>query len=161
VATGAPWCTLCYADLRPQPSEPVVAAAPSAESAPPASGGRHRASGHAHRTPSSTPLLPATPVDVLDPELDRPVVTHTDAVRGPATWPCLTCGELVAIAKSACTHCGAAFLSGGGPEASLALPGIGDPRSLSIGAKVGIIAGGALGLMLLLLIFTAIVGQFL
>jgi hypothetical protein len=169
VATGAPWCTLCYTDLRPAPAEPVAVTAvattaattTAATAVPPVSGGRHRAPRHADRTGPSGPMLPATPVDLLDPALDRPVLTHSDAVRAPATWPCLTCGDLVPIAEAACTHCGAAFLSAGRLEPRLSLPGIGDPRWLSTGAKAAIVAGGAAALMLLLLVFAAVVGHFL
>lgn len=127
---GAPWCTLCYADLRPAPAptpdpvpEPVLAVPPSASYGVPAA------------DPLSAPLAgPAGPTAGPDP-----------------TWPCTTCGAANPLTLSACAGCGAGFLAGlrdtDGPL--LELPVVGDLGALSRGQRLGLAAGVVLAVVAL------------
>lgn len=82
VPAGAPWCTLCYADLR----VPVPAAAPAEAAASP------------------EPELVPPPVAVA--QAAPPVALG----ERPAGWPCQACGALAPFEAMACPECGAAFL---------------------------------------------------
>lgn len=110
VRPGAPWCTLCHADLRPPPPEPVRAPVLTVP-------------------PTATYGHPA-----LDP-LTAPAVTLGLPARTPAnaTWPCLTCRTDNALSAPTCSACGAGFLAGlreaEGPL--LELPGVGDLTKMS------------------------------
>lgn len=136
VRPGAPWCTLCHADLRPPPPAPepepprVLAIPPTASYGPPA----------------------------LDP--------LTASATGPAapsaadpTWPCATCGAANPLTAAACTACGAGFLAGlreaEGPL--LELPGVGDLTRLSRGQRMGL----ALAVVLVVVALTALLGLLL
>jgi hypothetical protein len=113
--------------------------------------------------------------DLLDPAFDRPVMSHADVVRtlapepapaapvtplSDATWPCLTCGAVVPMADATCSTCGSAFLAGADLPLNLNLPGVGDITKMSAGKRVGLMAGGAVGLTLVLLLVLAVLGQF-
>src|SRR5213076_2199129 len=109
VLAGAPWCTLCYTDLRPREPEMLMAVQPEAPAPPVAT--------HAARamSPLDAPLalLEARPDDgVVDP----PVLTHAEAVSTVnAGWPCHVCGTVVAFEHDHCTDCGSSFLAGADP----------------------------------------------
>ena len=126
VRPGAPWCTLCHADLRPPPApEPVpVAVLPPAFAAAPA-------------------LDPLT-APALDP-LTAPAAALGLPPRpgSEPTWPCSSCGAANPIAADACASCGAGFLAGlrdtEGPL--LELPGVGDLTRMSRGQRLGIAFG--------------------
>jgi hypothetical protein len=131
VRTGAPWCTLCHADLRPPPPEPsplpVVAATA------------------AYRPPTFDPLTaPAA-------ALGLPA-----AAPAEATWPCGTCGAVNVLSADACSACGAGFLAGlresEGPL--LELPGVGDLTRMSRGQRMLV----AFGVVLAFVALTALLG---
>ena len=127
VRPGAPWCTLCHADLRPAPEpEPVVVAAPE-------------------------PVL--DPLTAPAAALGLPSAAPAGA---PATagWPCSRCGLSNAITEPVCTACGSAFLAGlRDTEAPLLLvPGVGDLTKLSRGQRLGLAAGVVVAFVLVTLV---------
>ena len=116
---GAPWCTLCYADLRP---------APEPESLPTI---------EAYAEPAPAPLTVSQPPAATDP----PVAT--DPPAGP-TWPCSRCDRRNAFALDACTACGASFLAAvRDEEVALVVPGIGNLMTMSRGKRMGLACGVA------------------
>jgi len=129
---GAPWCTLCHADLRPPPP-----------------------------APSPAPLVPATAarrVPAFDP-LTAPAAAlglPTAAAPAEATWPCGTCGAVNVLSADACSACGAGFLAGlresEGPL--LELPGVGDLTRMSRGQRMLV----AFGVVLAFVALTALLG---
>jgi hypothetical protein len=129
VRPGAPWCTLCHADLRPAP-------APAPETEP-------------------APALVAPSRPQLDP-LTAPAVALGLPNRNEPTWPCSTCGATNPIAADACVACGAGFLAGlreaEGPL--LELPGIGDLTRMSRVQRMMI----AFGVVLAVVALVALVG---
>lgn len=127
---GSPWCTLCYADLRPQPVEPPPPP-PPVLTAPPAA---------AYGTPALDPLTAPAAALGLPP-----------SVPLAASWPCTTCGASNALTDSACAACGAGFLSSlRDTEAPLLeLPVVGDLGKLSRGQRLGLAAGVVLALLAL------------
>jgi len=156
VLDGAPWCTLCYTDLR----APAVAPATAVESvpsqltpldAPPA------------LAPAAAPATSAASLDLLDPLMDAPVATAADAIRGPATWPCLTCGASVGLEHDACPMCGRAFLAGANPVTTVDLPLVGPvrPLSMSKGSRAWLMIGGGLLIAVALTVVLSIVGLLL
>jgi len=135
VRSGAQWCTLCYADLRPPPPAPPppAAVAPVAAAA------------------SSDTLDPLTaPLALLERGADEPASPDSPAAdRKEAGWPCASCGTTVPLAEPNCTSCGAGFLAGTLPTDAVL-------DRLSRGAassqtKALIMVGGSLGLLALLL----------
>lgn len=84
VRPDSPWCTLCYADLRPAPQSAAVS---------PSTGGE-----------------PAAAVSPSDAAIQTDAGRAATPVLG---WPCQRCGGLVAIEEPTCTNCGAGFLEGG------------------------------------------------
>ncbi|MEX2289775.1 MAG: hypothetical protein WD794_05540 [Mycobacteriales bacterium] len=126
---GAPWCTLCHADLRPPPPEPFP---PVLDPVP------------VLRQPMLRPLV-LDPLTAPAHELGLAPAPHA---LGPApaphalgptphpvepTWPCVTCGAANPLSGDACSACGAGFLAGlresDGPL--LELPGLGDLTRMS------------------------------
>jgi hypothetical protein len=144
LADGAQWCTLCFADLRPPVLEPepvsvgAVALAAAAPAVPPA--------------PAAAPLPP-------HPILDAPVSKPADVRLAAPSWPCQECGRAVAIDLTECDGCGTAFLGGSTVDISLHVPGVGDLASLSSGRRIGFMAGGALLLMLVLVVVYLVLGS--
>ena len=136
VRPGAPWCTLCHADLRPPPPAPEPEPAPALVSPPTASYG-----------------APA-----LDP-LTAPAAGPAAPVAADPTWPCATCGAANPLTAGACGACGAGFLAGlreaEGPL--LELPGVGDLTRLSRGQRMGV----AFGVVLAVVALTALLGLLL
>ena len=136
---GAPWCTLCYADLRPAADaepEPVVA-----------------------RT-TSYAALDVDPLTAPAEALGLPVRPRpgSEAAPGPVTtlWPCTACESSNPYSVSVCLACGTAFLAAvreaEGPL--LELPGVGDLTRLSRGQRLGLAAGAVLAISAL----TGVVG---
>lgn len=123
---GAPWCTLCFTDLRPPPEPPP----------PP---------------PPEPELDPLTaPLEALG--LPRRAPASPDAPV--ATWPCGTCGADSSLAAGACTACGAGFLhdlrAAEGPL--LELPVVGDVGALPRGQRLALAAGVVLVVVVLVLL---------
>ena len=134
VRPGAPWCTLCHADLRPAPPapEPVALTVP----------------------PTAAYTLPA-----LDPLTAPPAALGLDEARAAeATWPCATCGATNPLTADACAACGAGFLAGlreaEGPL--LELPGVGDLTRLSRGQRVAVAFGVVLAVLALVALLSLI-----
>lgn len=150
---GAPWCTLCYTDLRTP--APAPAAVPVAEMPVPTSSPE----------PSGAPVASPQPtaVDLLDHALDAPVSVAADAARGPATWPCTACGASVALEHDSCPHCLTPFLAGADPMAAVDLPLLGAIRPLAAtkSSRVWLMLGGTLVVSLVLTVVLSLVGLLL
>ena len=132
VRPDAPWCTLCYADLRPKPPEPEPVAAP-----PPA------------------PVAPPAPDPLTDP-LTGPLPGPLPPVvsTGP-TWPCAACGAANPMDLDTCAACGAGFLSGARDESPLLeLPVVGDITQMPRWQRF-VLAGGV---VLVFVVLTLLVG---
>lgn len=158
VLDGAPWCTLCYTDLR----APAVAPANAVESVPaqptPLDGPPAAAA-----APAAGATYTAARLDLLDPLLDAPVATAAAARRGPATWPCSACGASVDLEQDVCTECGTPFLTGVDPVSTLDIPLVGAIRPLAVSksSKIWLVVGGGFLVCVLLMVFLSIVGLFL
>lgn len=105
VRPGAPWCTQCWADLRPAPgdlSERTVSLPEADAEASP----RLRVEPAAPRGDGGSPTGPDS----------RP------------EWPCSTCGGTNPMELPVCANCGASFLAAVKSDAAplLALPLVGD-----------------------------------
>ena len=150
---GSPWCTLCYADLRP--AQPVAAMPSGVPSAPPS----HASFGPAAPDPLTQPLLDfiSAPSAAVEPEQPQ----RAPDVVSSAVWPCVACHSLNALSASECAACGLGFLAGTIRPASFRLPLVGDLYQLSraqrlLGA-VGVAVVLAVALVLLLSLLVAIV----
>ena len=132
---GAPWCTLCYADLR-------LAAAP--EPSPVAS------------PPSAYAAMDVDPLTAPAETLGLPAGREAVPEPSASSWPCTACETSNPFTVSVCAACGSAFLAGlreaEGPL--LELPGVGDLTRLSRGQRLGLAAGVVLAISVL----TALVG---
>lgn len=140
VRLGDPWCTLCYADLRPPAPEPPPPPPPPAVPPP--------------YDPLSDPLAMPSPVTSAPDPLAAP-----RAVAGP-TWPCATCGAVNPMAHDTCDGCGSPFLSGlreqQGPL--LELPVVGDITQLGRGQRFALAGGVVLTVILLTLLLGLLFG---
>jgi hypothetical protein len=148
IPIGAPWCTLCFADLRPAPvaaPEPDPVQVAAFEPVPVSVG--------AAAAPVDLPLPP-------DPILDAPVM-RAPSIRGnrAATWPCTGCGASVPIAEMTCPGCGAGFLAPEQDRMSLVLPGIGDITQLSGSGRVMLMAGGCAAVTFVLFLVYLVLGH--
>jgi len=129
--SGAQWCTLCYADLRPKP-EPVAVST---------------------REPSyaagATPADPSTPqlsaLEAAAQALAQQAAPDAEASTPPVGWPCTGCGEIVSFDEDACPSCGTRFLDGARGEPDL-LDRIG-PGGLPVSTQTLIIGGGAVAII--------------
>jgi hypothetical protein len=92
---------------------------------------------------------------LLERGAEEPAAGHASATD-PATpglkeasWPCATCGATVPLDSSTCTSCGAGFLEGTLPVD----PVLGrlSKGAASTQAKVLIMVGGSLGLLVVIL----------
>lgn len=154
VTAGAPWCTLCYADLR----EPVLAPA-SAPAAPQPAARPTDAMAAQFASRRTEPPLTQTGLEP-DPILDAPVHTATAVATAPPGWPCGGCGARMPLDADSCTQCGQPFLP---KEAtpSLVVPGVGDVAKLDRGQRIMLIAGGAVALILVFVAFAYAAGSLL
>ena len=145
VRPGSQWCTLCYADLRPAPPTP----APLPQPAPAAA--------------SSEVFDPLTvPLALLERGVDEPSPGQAPSAQPQpvhAGWPCATCGATVPLEEPSCTSCGAGFLAGTVPvDPVLSRLSRGSNGAVSNQAKLLIMVGGSLGLLVLILGAMYIVG---
>ena len=142
----APWCTLCYADLRPKPR-------PAPEPAgPPPTAPAQAADGVPAPDPLTQPL-----VDFL-PRAGAPEPAAVPAAAG-TLWPCTACQALNPLAEELCSVCGKSFLAAirTGDRPLLVLPLVGDVAALGRGQRIGL----ALGLVVALLVPLALVTMLL
>ena len=155
VALGAPWCTLCYADLRPPARETQPESAPVPEPVSVAAAPLVDALGVIPPAP-----LPAGTVLTPDPHLDAPITKAADIRLAEPGWPCRNCGTVVAMAEDNCTHCHTPFLV---PEdvVEVTLPGVGSVRKLDTKMRTILGLAGAIGVTLVLVIFAFIFGAIL
>ncbi len=144
VRPGAPWCTLCHADLRPPPPAPEPEPAPLLVIPPTASYGA--TAPDPLTAPAAGSSAPVSPPSSAAPAADP-------------TWPCATCGAANPLTAGACAACGAGFLAGlreaEGPL--LELPGVGDLTRLSRGQRMAL----AFGVVLVVIALTALLGLLL
>jgi hypothetical protein len=141
VRFGDPWCTLCFADLRPP------APAPQPESQP--------ASQPVADPPAYSPGLA---VRVPDP-LTAPLDAVTSPTTGPS-WPCSACGTVNPMAGDTCSACGRHFLAGLREDQAplLELPVIGDITRLGRGQRFAIAFGAVFVVLVLTLLLGLIFG---
>lgn len=137
VAPDAPWCSLCYADLRPfveavAPPVPVPVAEP---------------------TPAVSPVVAPVALAVADPVAPEAAVAAATLPQGRG-WPCHACGDTVPLDLSACATCGAAFLPAGGlPTLKLGGEEISSPT-----ARVAVMLVGGFAVMAACTILLFLVG---
>lgn len=131
----APWCTLCYADLRPPPVTEVTDVTAAAPLEP---------------DPLSAPLR------VVAPEVGAPAPV---VAAGPG-WPCSACGATNAVERDTCAGCGLPFLSAlrEGQPPLLELPLVGDITRLSRAQRFGLAGGVVLAFVLLTLVVGLLLG---
>jgi hypothetical protein len=143
---AAPWCTLCYADLRPKPV-PVDPPAPPVSATPPVTASYGVPAGD----PLTQPLVELLPA-VVGPSEQEP---EGPAVVGGATWPCTVCDAPNEIEQSICSACGQPFLASirVGDKPVLVLPIIGDLGAMSRAQRAGV----AVGLVALVLVPLALI----
>jgi hypothetical protein len=140
--SGAQWCTLCYADLRPTPEpEPVAVSA-----------------GATTDVAGATAADPLSALEQAALAIARPSApgTEADPSAPPVGWPC-TCGEVVSFDEDACPSCGRGFLDGARGEPDL-LDRIGT-GGLPVSTQTLIIAGGAAAIIAIITAALYIIGM--
>ena len=141
VRADAPWCTLCYADLRPAPAPVAVVAAPAATAA-------EELAALAY-DPLTAPLALVEAGGHGQSSGGIPTETAESVAPEKATgWPCRRCEILVSFDEAACSTCGTGFLDGASGQPDFAQR-IGR-RGVSTGVQIMIIAGGSVGLIALI-----------
>lgn len=141
---GAPWCTLCYADLRPPAQRPVL---PTPTTAPPTA-----AYGPPAGDPLTQPLIDFLPPVQREAPLAAAEQAPVEAVLPGSGWPCSACGVTNSLASPRCAGCGAAFLAAAESRPSFALPLVGDISRYSRSQRLT----GAVGVVLLVLLVVAV-----
>jgi hypothetical protein len=144
VRVGDPWCTLCYADLRPPAPAPPEPVAPDPV--------------------LPTPLMPE-PGPVLEvPSGPDPLTAPLEnvgasRVAGPS-WPCSACGTVNPMASDVCSACGRHFLAGvrENEQPLLELPVVGDITRLNRGHRLAIGFGVVLAVVLLTMLLGFVFG---
>jgi ribosomal protein S27AE len=163
---GSPWCSLCFTDLRPAPEpEPVQEPEPVGSREPSYAGAGVRSGGLAEGfDPLTAPLAIVETGGWVEGAIDG----AADAERGaeaasddtkPAGWPCTGCSEIVSFDEAACPKCGTAFLAGATGQPDI-LDRIGR-QGIPATTQAAIIAGGSLGLILLIVGAMYFIGLFL
>ncbi len=140
---GAPWCTLCYADLRPPPEPEPAPVVP--EPSLPLTAPVGAAFGIPAADPLTQPLTDFLPVP--------PPGEHAQPVA--ATWPCTTCAAANPITADSCAVCGQPFLAAMKvlDKPLLVLPVVGDIGAMSRGGRIGL----AMALVAMLLVPLALI----
>jgi hypothetical protein len=136
--SGAQWCTLCYADLRPKPEpEPVAVST---------------------REPSYAAGAAPSALEAGAQALARQGEADTDAAASEPSvgWPC-SCGEIVSFDEDTCPTCGRRFLDGARGEPDL-LDRIGT-GGLPVRTQTLIIAGGAAAIIAIITAALYILGM--
>jgi RNA polymerase subunit RPABC4/transcription elongation factor Spt4 len=145
--SGAEWCTLCYADLRPKPApEPVGVSA--------------REPSYAAGATTASPVDPqATPLSALEAAaqaLVRQAAPDPDPSTAPVGWPCTGCEAVLSFDEDTCPTCGTRFLDGARGEPDL-LDRIG-PGGLPASTQALIIGGGAAAIIAIIVAAMYIIG---
>jgi hypothetical protein len=161
-----PWCSLCYADLRPVPAAAVPATRNVASvDVPPAA---PDAPGDAAEDPLTAPIstLLSPPAELTPPAAEAAPEPSPDAAEAlpgvvdpqvaAATWPCARCGAEVPLLLDACNECGAGFLIGAIPPPTMSLPIVGDVQRLSKVQRFSLAAGLAVAIIALFLVVATI-----
>jgi hypothetical protein len=164
---GSPWCSLCFTDLRPaQEPEPVPEPVPEQVDSrePSYAGAGVRSAGLADGFDPLT--APLSVVEAggrvegagVESGAETTAASAVDDAK-PAGWPCTRCDEVVSFDETTCPKCGTAFLAGvtGQPDI---LDRIGR-QGISATTQAAIIAGGSLGLILLIVGAMYFIGLFL
>jgi hypothetical protein len=161
-----PWCSLCYADLRPVPAAavPATRTVDSVDVPPAAPGTLGDAAQDPLTAPISTLLSPPTeltaPADAAAPEPSPPGAEPLPGVVDPqlaaASWPCARCGAQVPLLLDVCDECGAGFLAGAIPPPRMSLPIVGDVQRLSKVQRFALAAGLAVAFITVLLVLVTI-----
>jgi hypothetical protein len=183
VPSEASWCSLCFAPLSVA-AAPAVAPAPVVPAQPesvvtpvdPWVAAEIAAAPVAYEPVACQPVayepLPLPPAPVLEApaapvapaaqpmvaEAPAPVATAVATVDTP-TWPCSTCDARVDLAEAACPGCGTPFMGGANGDVSLKVPGVGDLVHMSAGTKFGVMAGGAVGISMVLVLLFLVLGH--
>jgi hypothetical protein len=158
-----PWCTLCYADLRPPAPdpEPEPESSPEPESTLESETESGTDPEHAPAAASGAAAAVATKPDPVVVGTDR-VTSQGEEPAEPAgpSWPCTACGESNPLARNTCSACGTPFLGGlrGQDGPLLDLPVVGDITKLGRGHRLALAAGVVLAVILLTLIVGLIFG---
>ena len=136
----APWCTLCYADLRPaavlprEPSAPITAAP-------------------THERPTEPPDLPL-PAHAPD----EPQSVATPGPLGDTRWPCSRCQSDNPMQSNTCAACGAGFLAAvrDAEPPLLLIPGVGDLTKMDRGKRLALAVGLVAAVLVPLAVSTAL-----
>lgn len=176
VAAGAPWCTLCFADLRPRSVATEAAATPAGAEVPavPAEAAATALASAVDplTAPLATLLAPPAPVasaGAVAPAMDQApagpdeprVVKRADVDLATPSWPCGACGASVPLNLDACPVCGGRFLGGAEPGISLDLPVVGDVVRLGPGQRWAVVGVGAAVVTVVLFLVLALLGSVL
>ena len=132
----APWCTLCYADLRAPVVPPPVVPPPVVPA----------------------PVVAAPEPDALPGPLDGPPAGALPPVGRP-TWPCTVCGTANSLDLDICAGCGAGFMAAARDDTPLLeLPVVGDITRLGRGQRFALAGGVVLAIVLLTFVIGLILG---
>jgi len=159
VRPDAPWCTLCYQDLRPAEPEvavvvPTAPAVPGELAEPVVPAWLSMPTGGPYRGGVLDPLT--APAEALGLPAAR--ASARAVVGDPACWPCGSCGSWNAFDLSACSGCGTSFLAGvrDGEGPLLELPVVGDLTALSRGQRLGLAAAVVLAVIVMTVVLSLI-----
>lgn len=144
--SGAQWCTLCYADLRPRQEQPEPVAVSTREPS--------YAAGATLADPSTPPL---SALEAAAQALAQQAAPDAERSAPPVGWPCTGCGEIVSFDEDACPSCGTGFLDGARGEPDL-LDRI-RPGGLPVSTQTLIIGGGAVAIIAIITAALYIIGM--
>lgn len=134
---GAPWCTQCYLDLRPEVTPPKLPrpAGPRAKARP------------------SRRVVDAGDGTARDRRAEPPRDRRGDPADGPpvASWPCTRCGVPNPLIADVCAGCGQGFLAAVRESTPplLVLPLLGDVAALRPAQRL-CLAGAVIAMVALL-----------
>lgn len=152
---AAAWCSLCYGRLS-EDAAPDPFTAPL-ESLEPFEQPVESLPALAVTDPAPVPVLPE-PREAAPAYEESTHLSPVSLAERPAGWPCRGCHALVSLDLMACPTCGAPFLPS---DVAVTLPVVGDPRSLSSGMKIAIMAGGSTAIALVVFLVFLLLGSVL
>jgi hypothetical protein len=149
--SGAQWCTLCYADLRPK-TEPEPVAVTTREPS--------YAGAAAPGAPVDRLITPLSALEeaalAIARQADGNAAPEADGSIAPVGWPCTGCHGMVSFGEDVCPTCGTRFLDGARGEPDL-LDRIG-PGGLPLSTQSLIIAGGAAAMLAIIVATMYLIG---